>query len=90
MGETKYDKKGRLRAVGFQPQIIPEESAVISRIFKDFTEGKAINRIARELNTEKVPTHKSMKGGWNVSTISRILKNEKYTGKFIWNTCATV
>lgn len=90
VGETKYDKKGRLRAVGFQPQIVPEEAAIISRIFKDFTEGNAINRIARELNTEKISTHKSMKGGWNVSTISRILKNEKYTGKFIWNTCTTV
>ena len=90
VGETKYDKKGRLRAVGFNAQIIPEESEIIRRIFKDFVEGRAITAIAKEMNKEKVPTRKSMKGGWNVSTISRILKNEKYTGKFIWNSCTSV
>lgn len=90
VGETKYDKKGRLRAVGFQAQIVPEEAAVITRIFREFTQSAAINRIAKDLNIERVPTRKRMKGGWNVSTISRILKNEKYTGKFIWNACTSV
>jgi hypothetical protein len=37
-----------------------------------------------------VPTKVRLKGGWNVSTISRILKDEKYTGKFVWNRTTTV
>jgi len=40
VGETKYDKKGRLRAVGFQHQVIPEEASIISRIFKDLQKAK--------------------------------------------------
>jgi hypothetical protein len=36
-----------------------------------------------EFNEEKIPTKKKLLGGWNISTISRILKNEKYIG--IWN-----
>ncbi len=89
-GETKYDKKGRLRADGFCAEIVPEEAQVIKRCFDSFVEGKAIQAIVQELNTEKVPTRKRLKGGWNVSTVSRILKNEKYRGKFIWNKSTSV
>jgi hypothetical protein len=31
-----------------------------------------------------------LRGGWNVSTISRILKDEKYTGKFVSNRTTTM
>ena len=34
VGESKYDKKGRLRADGFKLVIIPEEAQIIRRIFK--------------------------------------------------------
>jgi hypothetical protein len=37
-----------------------------------------------------VPTKVKLRGGWNVSTISRILKDEKYTGTFIWNRTTSV
>ena len=74
VGETKLDKKGRLRADGYTAQIIPEEASVVRRIFLEFTEGKAVNTIAKELNADSIPTRKSLKGGWNVSTISKILK----------------
>ncbi|MFH1505277.1 MAG: recombinase family protein [Candidatus Omnitrophota bacterium] len=32
----------------------------------------------------KFPLKKRYSGGWNISTVSRILKNEKYTGLWIW------
>ena len=90
VGETKYDTKGRLRAEGFQAEIIPEEARVIKRIFESFVAGKALNALVKELNAENVPTRNSMHGSWRLSTLSRILKNEKYTGKFIWNRCTSV
>lgn len=84
-GETKFDKKGRLRASGFKRVIVAEEALVIQRIFKDFCTGKAITKITQELNSELVPTKNRLKGGWNVSTIARILKDEKYLGHYTWN-----
>jgi len=89
-GETKYDKKGRLRADGFKLVVVPEEARIVQRIYRDFINGKAITRIAKELNDERVPTKARLKGGWNVSTLSRILKDEKYAGKFVWNRTTTV
>jgi hypothetical protein len=88
-GDTKYDKKGRLRADGFKLVIVPEEARVVPRIFRDFIDGKAINKIAKEMNDEHVQTKARLKGGWDVSTLSRILKDEKYTGKFVWNRTTT-
>ena len=89
-GEAKYDKKGRLRADGFKLVVVPEEARIIQRIFRDFIAGKAITKIAKELNEERVPTKVRLKGGWNVSTLSRILKDEKYIGRFVWNRTTTV
>ena len=85
VGDPKPDKKGRLRAEGYTQRIIPEEARVIKRIYKDFVDGKSLNAIAKELNQEKVPCRKKLRGGWGVSTLSRILKNEKYKGIYIWN-----
>lgn len=89
-GDTKYDKKGRLRAEGFKLVVAPEEARIIQRIFRAFIDGKAVTKIAKELNAEKVPTRARRKGGWNVSTVSRILKDEKYIGRFIWNRTTTL
>jgi site-specific DNA recombinase len=89
-GESKHDKKGRLRADGFKLVIVPEEARIIQRVFSTFIAGKAITKIAKELNEERVPTKVRLKGGWNVSTISRILKDEKYIGRFLWNRTTTV
>ena len=38
--------------------------------------------MAKDLNEQQVPTRRS--GRWNTSTLSRILKNEKYTGRWVW------
>lgn len=89
-GETKYDKTGRLRADGFKLVVVPEEARIILRIYRAFIDGKAITRIAKNLNEEQVPTKSKLRGGWNVSTLSRILKDEKYTGRFVWNKTTTL
>lgn len=60
----------------------PAQAPVVKRIFGDFASGKGCNRIATELNAEGVPTL----GGnqWYPVTITRILKNETYTGRTVY------
>ncbi len=82
VGELRLNKKGQPTYEGMVHKIYDEEAAVVRRIFRDFIAGKSINSIAQHLNEEKVPTRRS--GDWNTSTLSRILKNEKYTGLWVW------
>ena len=89
-GQSKLDKKGRLRADGFKNVVIPEEARVVQRIYRAFIAGHAVTKIARELNEERVPTRGRLKGGWTLSTVARILKNEKYVGRYRWNPSTTV
>lgn len=89
-GESKYDGKGRLRADGFKIVIVPDDARIIQRIFRDFIGGHAITKIAKALNDEHVPTKVRLRGGWNLSTVARILKDEKYIGRFVWNRTTSV
>ncbi len=82
VGELRLNKKGQPKYDGMVHKIHEEEASVVRRIYKEFIGGKSINAIAQSLNEEKVPTRRS--GDWNTSTISRILKNEKYTGQWTW------
>jgi len=84
VGELKLNKKGQAKYDGMMHKIGPDEADIVKRIYKEFVSGKAIAKIARDLNQDKVPTKRCYRGGWNTSTISRILKNEKYTGLWIW------
>ena len=84
VGEVKLNHKGQAKYEGMIHKINPEEAEIIRRIFKEFAEGKSIHKIAIHLNEEKVPTKKNMRGGWNASTLSGILKNKKYIGGWDW------
>ena len=84
VGELRLDKKGQAKYEGMVHKIYPEEADIVKRIYKEFIEGKSLNKIARELNKNKISTKKGFSGGWNLSSISRILKSEKYMGLWIW------
>jgi len=84
VGELRLNKKGKPKYEGMVHKINPDETDIIKRIYKEFVGGKSISRIVRCLNIDKVPTKRGRCGGWNTSTLSRILKNEKYTGLWIW------
>ena len=84
-GETRMDKKGRLRPEGYKMEINPGEAAIVLRIFREFSEGRSKTEIVRRLNSENVPGRFKSNRGWSPSTISRILTNSKYIGKWIWN-----
>lgn len=81
-GEVYYDSRGRKRSEGSKGEIVEAQATVIRRVFKDFADGIPLSAIVKQLNVEKVPTLKSK--GWNTSTLSKMLKNEVYIGKYSW------
>jgi site-specific DNA recombinase len=85
VGATRVDKKGRPRPDGFKCEIKPSEAAVILRVFEAYAAGHSIIRIVRMLNAEAVPGRFKAAKGWSPATISRLLDNEKYIGRWVWN-----
>jgi site-specific DNA recombinase len=85
VGEMKMDKKGRPRPDGYRMEIEPKEAAVILRIFTSYAEGTSLSQIVKTFNEENVPGSIRSAKGWSPATISRILDNEKYAGRWIWN-----
>jgi site-specific DNA recombinase len=73
-----------------QREIIPEEAAVVERIFRAFVEGVSPKAISKTLNSERVRGPRG--GAWSASTIhgnprrgTGILNNELYVGRIVWN-----
>ena len=85
VGEMKMDKKGRPRPDGYKMEIEPKEAAVILRIFTSYAEGMSLTQIVKTFNEENVPGSIRSSKGWSPATISRVLDNEKYAGRWIWN-----
>ena len=78
----------RKGADGF-PEIVPEEAAVVRRIYTRFMEGLAPCAIADELTADGIPTPAG-KQHWSTSTVESILQNEKYKGAALLQKCFTV
>jgi site-specific DNA recombinase len=77
-------------AVTGDREIVPTEAEVIRRMFRDYAAGLSPKAIAKRLNADRIPGP----GGtaWNPSTIhgnpargTRILNNELYIGRLVWN-----
>jgi site-specific DNA recombinase len=85
VGELQMDKKGRPRPDRYKMEIEPKEAAIILRIFTSYAGGLPLTKIVRTLNEENVPGAIRSAKGWSPATVSRILDNEKYTGRWIWN-----
>jgi len=61
---------------------------VVHRIYKEFIDGRSITAIVAGLNEDKVSSRK--RKSWSVPTVSRILKAERYRGRFHWGRTARV
>lgn len=71
LGYTK-DKNGNL--------IIDKKQAeVVKRIYREYLEGKSMDKIAQGLEADGISTGAGKKKWWP-STVSKILRNEKYIG----------
>lgn len=83
------------RMVGYRkgedgkPEIVPEEAEIVRNIFEWFLAGRTPREIVAMLQTDGVQT-KCGKVKWQVSTILRILKNEKFCGDAILQKTVTL
>ncbi len=61
--------------------VVPEEAAVVRRVFDLYIGGYGIEKIANLLNDEKIPSLKGLK--WSKTAIQHILKNVIYMGDML-------
>ena len=61
--------------------ILPEEAAIVQRIFRMYLDGMGSERIMRVLNAEGISAPEG--GLWNAGTIMMMLRNEKYAGDLL-------
>lgn len=81
-GKVYYSYKnflGYQRGADGQPEIAPEEAAIVRRIFARYLLGQSAHKIAADLTSDGF---KTVRGNdvWSDSVIQRILQNEKYMG----------
>ncbi len=77
------------RGDGKTPVIIPEQATVIRKMFHMYLEGKSIRGIKEWLNDNQIETPKGNES-WSESTVSGILRNEKYKGDVLLQKSYTV
>ena len=66
------------RLINGQITVVPDEAAIVRRIFEMYLAGNGTTRIANTLNAEGIPSIWGKQ--WHMCEISRILDNEKYCG----------
>ena len=64
-------------------EIVPEEASIVQEIFDRVERGDSFASIATDLNTRGVHTKRG--GPWNKNSFARILRNERYTGIYIYD-----
>jgi DNA invertase Pin-like site-specific DNA recombinase len=91
---TRRGDYGRPAVIGVYQEVIPEEAAVIRRIFEMYASGSSYADIAKALNADGVLSPQAPRRGkiraWCPSAIREMLLNEKYRGVVIWNRTKTV
>ncbi len=88
-----FDEKGQHD--GSELAIVPEQAAVIRRIFEEYAQGRSPRDIAAQLNADGIPAPRGRgegSGHWKQNTIyghrargTGILNNELYIGRRVWN-----
>lgn len=63
-------------------KIVPEEAAVVRKIFSLYVGGNGVRKIKRYLEGHGIKTVTG-KSEWSTSTIDRMLSNEKYIGQVL-------
>jgi len=99
-GKAQSAREGKVpfnykRSIGYRkgddgnPEIDPEQAAVIKLIYERFLAGDSFGGIATYLSERNIPSPCG-KANWGNGTIKSILSNEKYKGDAILNKTFTV
>ena len=78
---SRMGKYGRPSVLGVKLEIIPEQAAIIERIFTMYSQGLGQGAIAKQLNEEGIS---GPNGSWSRYTIHEMLRNERYRGVCVW------
>lgn len=70
---------GYARGEDGQAVIVPEEAAVVKRIFREYLEGASLQEICKGLEADGILTG-AHKEKWRPETVHKMLRNEKYMG----------
>ena len=91
-GKVSFQYKnflGYRKGADSQPEIVPEEAAIVERIYEMFLAGQPVKMIAQTLQAEKIEIlGKNLSFSKNM--IMNILRNEKYCGDCILQKTVTV
>ena len=91
-GKVSFQYKnflGYRKGADSQPEIVPEEAAIVERIYEMFLAGQPVKVIAQTLQAEKIEIlGKNLSFSKNM--IMNILRNEKYCGDCILQKTVTV
>jgi DNA invertase Pin-like site-specific DNA recombinase len=89
-GGRSYGYRSEHDGRGYRLAIEPAEAEWVRWIFARYVDGWSVQRIAHELNAQRVPAPRS--GSWAASCIygsakqgAGLLNNELYIGRMIWN-----
>lgn len=78
--------RGSIRDSGDTLVLTPgedEKIKAVRRIYEEFTSGRPMRTIVRDLNADGVPAPRG--GRWGRTTVKSILKNPAYRGRHVWN-----
>lgn len=91
---TRRGDYGRPAVIGVLQEVIPEEAAVIHRIFEMYAASASYADVAKALNADGILSPQAPRKGkiraWCPSAIREMLLNEKYRGVVIWNRTQTI
>ena len=79
---TNYKAFMGYQCVEGELEIVPEQAEVVKQIFDLYLAGYTFAQIKKELEKQKIKTATG-NGSWDVTTIQKMLKNEKYKGDTI-------
>lgn len=80
-GEPSFFRCYGYRWVEGQLQVVPEEAAVVKRIFEDYLSGMGLPAICRDLDDAGIPSREG--GKWTSFVVYYILRNERYIGDLL-------
>ena len=80
-GEGVMKEMYGYRVVDGKYQPVPEEAEIVRRIFKEYLDGSSLYGITKRLINDGITRNGGRK--WNITAISTMLSNEKYTGNMI-------
>lgn len=73
-----------VRLTGYTPRgdLVPDEAAVVRRIFETFLVTQNLRMVARVLDEDGIRTRRG--GSWHPSSIATILRNPRYAGRAVY------